>query len=109
MYVGLVNWLVIEFRVVENASMGDNIYGKVVGILCGAWGPVGESDNDSFDREDAIKPKNQGQIAVALKRVTTMTEGAPKDNSSVMRGVAAMVAAKKGDGSGPIRVATMAQ
>ena len=50
-------------------------------------------------------PKKKGLIAVALKRVTTMAEGAPKGNSSVPRGVAAMVAAKKGGGGYPIRAA----
>ena len=34
-----------------------------------------------------------------------MAEGAPKGNSSVPRGVAAMVAAKKGGGRYPIRAA----
>ena len=92
-----------------NASTGDNICGKVVGIVCRARGPVGESGNDSFDREDAIKPKKQDRIAVALKRVTTMAEGAMKDDSNVMRGVTAMVAAKKGGGNGPIRAAVVAQ
>ena len=60
MYVDRVNWLVIECRVVENASTGDDICDKVVEIFSGAGGargPVGESDNDSSDREDAIKPK----------------------------------------------------
>ena len=52
MYVGRVNWLVIECRVVENASTGDDIGGKVVGIIGGAGGargPVGESGNNSSD------------------------------------------------------------
>ena len=52
MYVGRVNWLVIECHVVENASTGDDICGKVVGIIGGAdgaRGPVGESGNNSSD------------------------------------------------------------
>ena len=76
----------------ENVSTGDNICGKVVGIVGGASGatrPGGEIGDDSSDREDAIKPKKQGLIAIALKRVTTMAEGAPKGNSSVPRGAAA--------------------
>ena len=79
---------------------------------------MGESGNDSSDREDAIKPKKQGLIAIALKRVTTMAKGAPKGNSSVPRGVATMVAAaqegrrqqpNKGGSSGPIRAAVVVQ
>ena len=92
MYVGRVNWLVMGCRVVENASTGDDICGKVVRIVGGAdraTGPGGKSGDDSSDREDAIKPKKQGLIAIALKRVTTMAEGAPKGNSSIPRGVAA--------------------
>ena len=96
MYVGRVNWLVIEYHVAENASTGDDICGKVVGIVgggVGARGPRDESGNDSSDREDAIKLKKKSLIAVALKRVTTMVEGAPKGNSSVSRRAAATVAA----------------
>ena len=85
MYVGRVNWLMIECRVVENTSTWDDICGKV-----------------------------------SLKRVTTMAEGAPKGNSSVTRGMAAMMVAKKGSGgsprspnkggsSGPIRTTAVAQ
>ena len=112
MYVGRVNWLVIECRVVENDSTGDNVCGKIVGIVGGASGarePVGESGNDSSDREDAIKPKKQGLIGVALKRVTTMAESTLKGNSNVSRGVSAMVAAKKGGGGSPRRAAAAAQ
>ena len=91
----------IECRVVENASTGDNICGKVIRIISGAGGArglVAESGNDSSDREDASKPKKKGLIAIALKRVTTMAEGAPKGNSNVPRRVTAMVADKKGSG-----------
>ena len=51
----------IKYCVVENASMGDYIYGKVVRIVDGAKGPVCEVDsgNVSFDLKDAIKPKNK--------------------------------------------------
>ena len=97
---------------VENASRGDDICGKVVGIVGGAGGtrgPLGESGNDSSDREDAIKPKKQDLIAVALKRVTTMAEGASKGNSNVQRGAAAAVAAKKDGGRNPIRAVVVAQ
>ena len=41
MYVGRVNWLVIEYRVVENASTGDDICGQEVGIIGGADGARG--------------------------------------------------------------------
>ena len=95
---------------VKNTSTGDDICSKVVGIVDGAGGarePVGESGDDSSDREDSIKPKKQGLIAVALKRVTTMEEGAMKGNSSVPRGAAA--AAKKGGGGRPRRAAVEAQ
>ena len=47
---------------VENASTGDNICGKVVTIIGGAGGargPMGETGDNSSDREDAIKPKNK--------------------------------------------------
>ena len=77
---------------VENASTGDDICGKVVDIVGGAGGargPGGESGDESSDRENPIKPKKQGLIVIALKRVTTMAEGAPKGNSSVLRGAAA--------------------
>ena len=47
----------IECRVVENVSTRDDICGKVVEIVGGARGPMGESGNDSSDREDVIKPK----------------------------------------------------
>ena len=110
MYVVRVNWLVMEFCVVENASTGDDICGKVVGIVGGAGGargPVGESGDNSSDREDVINPK-KGLIVVALKRVTTMVEGAPKDNSSVPREATAAATAKKGS-SGPIRAVAVAQ
>ena len=63
--IGRVNWLVMECRVVENASTGDDICGKVfmiVGGAGGAKGPVGESGDDSFDQEDAIKPKNKAYL-----------------------------------------------
>ena len=46
----------------ENPSMRDDICDKVVRIVGRAGGekePVGESDDDSFDLEDAIKPKNK--------------------------------------------------
>ena len=36
-----------------------------------------------------------------------MAEGPPKGNSSVLRGVAAMVTAKKGGGGYPIRAAAV--
>ena len=52
----------IECRVVENASTGDNICGKVIRIIGGAGGArglVAESGNDSSDREDASKPKKK--------------------------------------------------
>ena len=49
----------IECHVVEDASTGDDIFGKVVGIVSGVRGPVGESGNYSSDQEDAIKPKNK--------------------------------------------------
>ena len=45
---------------VENASTGDDICGKVVGFIGGAGGargPRDESGDDSSDREEAIKPK----------------------------------------------------
>ena len=86
----------MKFRVVENASTGDDIFGKVVGIVDGAGGakgPGGESGDDSSDREEAIKPKKQGLITIAFKRVTSMAEGAPKGNSSVPRGVTAAATA----------------
>ena len=38
MYVGLVNWLVMECGVVENSSTGDDIYGKLVKIFGGVGG-----------------------------------------------------------------------
>ena len=41
---------------------GDDICGKVVGLVGGAdgaRGPKGESGNDSSDSEDTIKPKRQ--------------------------------------------------
>ena len=86
----------IEYHVVENASTGEDICGKVVGIVGrvgGARGPGGESGDDSSDREEAIKPKKQDIIAIALKRVTIMVQGAPKANSSVPREAAATAAA----------------
>ena len=54
----------IKYRVMQNASMGDDIYGKVVQIIGGigrARGTVGETDSgdDSSDLEDAIKPKDK--------------------------------------------------
>ena len=62
MYVIRVNWLVMECHVVENASTGDDICGKLVEIVGGAGGIrglMGESGDDSSDLEDAIKPKNK--------------------------------------------------
>ena len=64
MYVGRVNWLIIECRVMENSSSGGDIYDKVVGIVDGAGGARGSigganSSNDSPDLEDGIRPKNK--------------------------------------------------
>ena len=47
---------------VKNASTGDNICGKVVGMVSGigrAREPLGERGNDSSDLEVSIKPKNK--------------------------------------------------
>ena len=41
MYVGRVNWLMMEFHVVENAPTGHDICGKVVRIIGGAGGARG--------------------------------------------------------------------
>ena len=41
MYVGHVNWLMIECRVVENESTRDDICDKVVEIIGGANGARG--------------------------------------------------------------------
>ena len=64
MYVGRVNWLMMECSVVENASTGDDICGEVVRIVGragAARGPVDEVDSgdDSSDSKDVVKPKNK--------------------------------------------------
>ena len=67
MYIDGVNELIMECCVIENASIGGGIYGKVV-KASGGVGGEGEargsisganSANDSLNREDAIKPKNR--------------------------------------------------
>ena len=55
----------------------------------------GESGDNSSDLEEAIKLKKQGQITIALKRVTSMAEGALKGNNSVPIGAAAAAAASQ--------------
>ena len=77
------NWLVIEFRIVENASIGGDICGKVVGIVGRAGearGSIGrvDSGDESFDPKDDIRSKNKALIALALKRVDAMAKVALK-------------------------------
>ena len=67
MYVDRVNWLVIECHVIENASTGGDIYGKVVGTISNVGGARGlvsgvNSGNNSFDPKDAIRPKNMAWL-----------------------------------------------
>ena len=64
MYVGHVNWLIMECRVVKNASTEGDICDKVVETSRGASGARGlvggaDSDDDSFDPKDTIRPKNR--------------------------------------------------
>ena len=95
----------IECRVVKNASTGDDICGKVVRIVSGAdgaRGPGGKSGDDSSDQEDAIKPKKQGLIIIALKRVIAMAEGQSQEGRQQHR------RPNKGS-SGPIRAVVAAQ
>ena len=79
MYVGHVNWFVIECHVAEYASRGNNICGKIVKIVSGASGarePFDEADSgdDSCDPKDAIRLKKKSLNIVALKRVGAMAK-----------------------------------
>ena len=44
----------------KNASIGDDICGKVVGTIGGAKGPIGRADSDkgSFERRRYVSRKN---------------------------------------------------
>ena len=75
---------------------GTDICGKIVGIVGGASGArglVGEVDSGDTHLTQGmpLNQKKQGLIAVALKRVAAMAEGALKGNSSSPSGVATTV------------------